>query len=327
MVVTTRSIPTHPALTLIRSRLSVLGTPATTGGAGGYALGGTVAVGTLNIADSRCSSGCSSALPNVAVGVKNRAVSNGANSATRQSALGVSNDAFGQSSTAVGSTNSVAGVGSSAFGSNNVVGIYSKDDDGNGLTADGYAKDTDGMRTRTGNVNNSLALGSGNTVLAASAVAIGSNAKVDTGATNAIAMGLNATAQKANSIALGANAVADSDQHTGTFALDSGKAAGLNKNAAVLSIGAAGAERQIQNVAPGVLSATSTDAINGSQLYFTNQAVGGIVSALGNNTKVAADGTVTGDKFTVNNAGSYTTVQEALNNIPTGGGGQVAPPI
>ncbi|HWT41266.1 MAG TPA: YadA-like family protein, partial [Sphingopyxis sp.] len=42
----------------------------------------------------------------------------------------------------------------------------------------------------------------------------------------------------------------------------------------VVSVGAAGAERQIQNVGAGVLSATSTDAVNGSQLYATNQKVG-----------------------------------------------------
>ena len=35
----------------------------------------------------------------------------------------------------------------------------------------------------------------------------------------------------------------------------------------VVSVGAAGDERRIQNVAAGEISSTSTDAINGSQLY------------------------------------------------------------
>src|SRR5699024_10393846 len=43
-----------------------------------------------------------------------------------------------------------------------------------------------------------------------------------------------------------------------------------------VSVGAAGAERQIINVAPGLLSANSTDAVNGSQLYATNQVVSGL---------------------------------------------------
>jgi len=44
----------------------------------------------------------------------------------------------------------------------------------------------------------------------------------------------------------------------------------------VVSVGSAGAERQIQNVAAGQISATSTDAVNGSQLYATNQAINNI---------------------------------------------------
>ncbi|WP_260432858.1 hypothetical protein, partial [Burkholderia stagnalis] len=36
-----------------------------------------------------------------------------------------------------------------------------------------------------------------------------------------------------------------------------------------MSVGAAGAERQVTNVAAGQISASSTDAINGSQLYAT----------------------------------------------------------
>ncbi|MFM0047915.1 adhesin, partial [Paraburkholderia sediminicola] len=46
----------------------------------------------------------------------------------------------------------------------------------------------------------------------------------------------------------------------------------------VVSIGSAGAERQIQNVAAGVLSATSTDAVNGSQLYSVATAVSNITN-------------------------------------------------
>jgi autotransporter adhesin len=46
-------------------------------------------------------------------------------------------------------------------------------------------------------------------------------------------------------------------------------------------VGSAGTERQIQNVAAGQLSATSTDAVNGSQLFATNQAVNSIVSGGG----------------------------------------------
>ncbi|MFP3710562.1 hypothetical protein SB783_42035, partial [Paraburkholderia sp. SIMBA_009] len=44
----------------------------------------------------------------------------------------------------------------------------------------------------------------------------------------------------------------------------------------VVSVGAPGAERQITNLAAGQVSATSTDAINGSQLFATNTAIGSL---------------------------------------------------
>ncbi|MDY1462787.1 hypothetical protein SOK05_30050, partial [Pseudomonas aeruginosa] len=50
----------------------------------------------------------------------------------------------------------------------------------------------------------------------------------------------------------------------------------------VLSVGAAGAERQIQNVAAGRVSATSTDAVNGSQLNATNTTVDSLGTQLSN---------------------------------------------
>ena len=49
----------------------------------------------------------------------------------------------------------------------------------------------------------------------------------------------------------------------------------------VVSVGSAGNERQLTNVAAGQVSATSTDAVNGSQLYATNQQISNITS--GNN--------------------------------------------
>src|SRR5699024_4573052 len=76
--------------------------------------------------------------------------------------------------------------------------------------------------------------------------------------THAIAIGSEATATNSQDVALGAGATTET-QHTGTFTLDGSTAAGLNSGAAVVSVGAEGKERQIQNVAPGVLSDSSTD--------------------------------------------------------------------
>ena len=59
----------------------------------------------------------------------------------------------------------------------------------------------------------------------------------------------------------------------------------------VVSVGSAGSERQIQNVAPGVVSATSTDAINGSQLYAVGQMLGDTAAKIGGVAKDANAGT------------------------------------
>ena len=105
---------------------------------------------------------------------------------------------------------------------------------------------------------------------------------------------------------------------------------GALTDGSVVSVGAPNAERQIKNVAAGQISATSTDAINGSQLNATNVALGnvaaGTVAALGGNAAVNPDGTLvapsytvttnpsTGDSTTVSNVGAALTgLNEAVN--------------
>ncbi len=74
--------------------------------------------------------------------------------------------------------------------------------------------------------------------------------------------------------------------------------------AGAFSVGSAGAERQIQNVAAGQLNGGSTDAVNGSQLFATNQQV------TQNTTDIAAN---TAD---IANIGSgVTNLGNTINNI------------
>ncbi|NOL50532.1 ESPR-type extended signal peptide-containing protein, partial [Pelistega europaea] len=58
----------------------------------------------------------------------------------------------------------------------------------------------------------------------------------------------------------------------------------------VFAVGSAGAERQIQHVAAGVISATSTDAINGSQLFATNTVLSKLVDKVGDGPINGVDG-------------------------------------
>ncbi|HCR5950028.1 TPA: YadA-like family protein, partial [Shigella flexneri] len=67
----------------------------------------------------------------------------------------------------------------------------------------------------------------------------------------------------------------------------------------------------ITNVANGAISAASSDAINGSQLYTTNKY---IADALGGDAEVNADGTITAPTYTIANA-EYNNVGDALDAL------------
>ena len=94
----------------------------------------------------------------------------------------------------------------------------------------------------------------------------------NTDVTNAIAIGTGARANRDNAVALGGGSNTDKagtkqtsyTLPTGVTATWSGGESTLEGD--IVSFGSAGFERQLKNVAPGEVSATSTDAINGSQL-------------------------------------------------------------
>lgn len=106
--------------------------------------------------------------------------------------------------------------------------------------------------------NGSYSVGNDNTISVNNSFAYGSNISI-TAAANTI----NGNVVLGNNSADEAYAQITSGTVGGvTYGSFAGTAKG------VVSVGAAGNERQIVNVAPGEISATSTDAINGSQLYF-----------------------------------------------------------
>lgn len=80
---------------------------------------------------------------------------------------------------------------------------------------------------------------------------------------------------------------------------------------------------KITNVAQGTLSATSTDAVNGAQLFATNRNIGSVVNVFGGNAMINFDGTVTGPTYTLSTitagggttVGNYTTVGDALTAL------------
>lgn len=93
----------------------------------------------------------------------------------------------------------------------------------------------------------------------------------------------------------------------------------------VVSVGKAGAERQLVHVAAGAISQSSTDAINGSQLFSVGQGINNQINNLGDSvaTSLGGNSNYTGGKVNAElNVGgkTYTNVQDALNNISTEGG-------
>ncbi|MFC7368036.1 YadA-like family protein, partial [Vreelandella zhaodongensis] len=115
-------------------------------------------------------------------------------------------------------------------------------------------------------VSDAFAEGQGST-------AVGYDARAT--ADRALAMGYDAIASHQGSVALGEGARTAEAVSTASVEIagQTYQFAGSSPVATV-SVGSAGAERTVTNVAAGRVSAESTDAINGSQLYATNQAVG-----------------------------------------------------
>ena len=167
-------------------------------------------------------------------------------------------------------------------------------------------------------------------------VAIGSGSTTATTATNGIAIGKLANVTTANSVALGSSALTTAGSAINTNNLTSAGAAGTTTTAGdtgtvanatiggityggfagatangVVSVGAAGSERRIQNVAAGEISATSTDAINGSQLY---SVVNAPLTILGNvNKDTGTNGTQQSLGSTVKIIGSTTAIALAAD--------------
>ena len=129
----------------------------------------------------------------------------------------------------------------------------------------GHASITVGMKALSGNA--SVAIG---TAANAKDRVAGSTSTEDV--TNAVAIGTGAKANRDNSIALGGGSTTDlAGTKQTSYTLPSGVVASWEGGkdtlpGDIVSFGSKGYERQLKNVAPGEVSATSTDAINGSQL-------------------------------------------------------------
>ena len=227
---------------------------------------------------------------------------------------------IGQDSATLGPYSLAMGFNAFASGSTSMAVGHTASAVGNYAVAMGRKVSATGTSTAIGHhataSNGGLAIGSQDNDA--------SNDRTTASAAGSIAIGKNTNSSKADSVAIGTNAQSTLD---GAVALGSGSTTatgatnqgsttinGITYNFAgatgnpnmQVSVGSAGATRQIKNVAAGEVSAISTDAINGSQLY-------AVASAVKPLKYVSINSTATGTGSNVDNDGA-----QAPNSIAIG---------
>ncbi|MBC1015057.1 adhesin, partial [Escherichia coli] len=212
---------------------------------------------------------------------------------------------------------------SSAASAANAIAIGAESKAAENATAVGTNAEANGLNSialgsgSIADVDNTIALGNQSQAVAAGAIAIGQGNKADganaialgngsiTGGVNAIALGQGSYAGLENGTAIGAQASA---QGKNSVALGAGSVA---TDADTVSVGNTTAQRQIVNMAAGDISTTSTDAINGSQLYAISKSV---ADNLGGGATVNAQGVVTSPNYRLK-SGIFGTVGDALTGL------------
>ena len=267
------------------------------------------------------------------VSLGNNASSNG----TASIAIGNSTNASHDNAIAIGdaaSTNSWAtiAIGNKAnAASSNTIAV------GRNASAAGQTAIAMGVNS-TASQYSDIAIGELATSSGGYSLAMGHKANASGGIS--IALGTSSIANSASSVALGSYSEAGSNTFDSTssgavFKNDAGVnttvsfAARSSSIIGAVSVGKAGNERQIQNVAAGRISATSTDAINGSQLYtvlnnsgFNVQENGNAKSRINNNGVVNfKDGNLTTANVTDTENGTIVKFDVNTTNITTDGQG------
>ena len=251
-----------------------------------------------------------------ASGVVSTAVGNGAKaSALGASALGNTADASGRGSMAFGYASKASGVDALASGSNA---------NASSMNAVAVGKDSNSSAV------NSIALGTSSNVSGVSAVVIGTQAKGTH--ENSVTLG-SYSSSAANNFDPTAKALSSfDDKATGTTVNYNGTSS-TQKGA--VSVGDGSLVRQIQNVGAGRITATSNDAVNGSQLYqayynagFNIQNNGTETSRInthgkvnfanGTNTEVVVEDGDNAAKITVNLKDDITVNNVTANNLTVG---------
>ena len=266
----------------------------------------------------------------VAIGGDASATANGALAMGRAQASAVSAVALGDGTRATGNTAVAAGFNAHATGTNALAV---------------------GNTARAASVN-AIAIGATATVdgAATGSMALGRGANVSAAASNSVALGAGSVADAANTISVGSATaqrritnVAEGTQGTDAvnfsqlqrYVQDNGGGTGnalavsyTNTDRDSITLGNTDAETgtKISNVAAGAVSTTSSDAINGKQLFDTATSV---ATALGGGATVGADGVISAPTYTVGDTAHHNVgtaigaINTSITNLTNGTAGLV----
>ena len=255
-------------------------------------------------------------------------------------ANGASSTAVGQQSQAVQRATATGAESKALAPHSTAVGERSKVNSGNSIAVGSNAKVETGQNSVTVGSNTEIrgnkiaSVGANSNIKSANVSTLGADITVGTGRDGAVVLGHESSAED-DVVAVNSAKIGDKSKLTYTdFAGNLGgtnnngknEPAAKNKQGNFVSVGSEGNERQIKHVAAGRITADSTDALNGSQLYSVAKTLGNAAEGLADTLGVDLneDGTVK-NKFsqplTVAEGSDYTApaaagdVKTALTNL------------
>lgn len=218
-------------------------------------------------------------------------------------ALGRRSYAGAQSATALGTLANASAVVATAVGNGAKASATEASALGNGAEATGGSSIAIGPRSKSTGAS-SIAIGRNSKASGFDSTVMGQGSSAE--GTQSVVIGTYAKATHTYSVALGSQSVSKEGKSVTTATVGSNTYGGFagTRPMATVSVGDVGKERQIVNVAAGEISATSTDAINGSQLY----AIASKISSAANPAVVEAGKNITVDVKTNANGQTVYTV-------------------
>ncbi|MCK3654326.1 hypothetical protein A4G19_00645 [Pasteurellaceae bacterium Macca] len=332
--------------------IAAIGTNANAEGSQSLALGEntfavehSIAIGALSRANksdsvaigvrAEASNGNSNAIGDTAKAIGSFSTSIGTRSMSTDylgTAIAAHAEAIGVQSTSIGSHASAKGRSATAIGAQSKALHDRAIALGNNANASGEYSTAIGLSSEASQFS-SIALGAFSKSYKKQASAIGYNVIVE--GEQSVALGSNINIKTANSVVLGSSSTTAGSHPTQTVSETTisgitykGFQGSVTDNGYYVSIGAVGKERQLKNVAAGNISSSSTDGINGSQLYAvaeyaargwkitTSKSAGNVVGT--SPTTVKMDETVTvdaGNNINITQAGRKITI--ATTTTPT----------